>query len=158
MTFYKSICIIQLRAGLIGLMLYVRFHIYILLALAQIQVTCMTSKSDDRSIIVYITIIYLISCTVLYCLLIQTHKHATCNTHAQQARMQRMWKYWHAALLQHFMHTYLFSLIDCTINVTAHSCTHAGELPYKDLGNAVILSSVMTGYRLDSPEECPEQV
>ena len=57
-SLYKSICIVQLRAGLIGLMLYVVFHIYVLLALAQIQVTCMTYKTDDQSIIDYITISY----------------------------------------------------------------------------------------------------
>jgi len=34
----------------------------------------------------------------------------------------------------------------------------AGDLPYSELGNTVILSRVMAGYRLDCPQGCTENM
>ena len=39
-----------------------------------------------------------------------------------------------------------------------HHFLHVGDLPYSELGNTVILSRVMAGYRLDCPEGCPDDM
>ena len=35
---------------------------------------------------------------------------------------------------------------------------HVGERPYSELGNTVLLSSIMAGYRLKFPKGCPDQM
>ena len=35
---------------------------------------------------------------------------------------------------------------------------HTGDLPYSELGNTVILSRVMAGYKLDCPQGCPHHM
>ena len=50
------------------------------------------------------------------------------------------------------MHYFLYACILIT------SCMSAGDLPYSELGNTVILSRVMAGYRLDCPQGCTENM
>ena len=42
--------------------------------------------------------------------------------------------------------------------VTCYMYVYTGDLPYSELGNTVILSRVMAGYRLECPEGCPDRL
>ena len=57
----------------------------------------------------------------------------------------------HIALLVHHF-------INLLVLVASKQFLYSGKVPYKELGNTVILSSVLAGYRLDSPDGCPNQM
>ena len=60
--------------------------------------------------------------------------------------------------IHHFLHACILITSCMHACILIISCTSAGDLPYSELGNTVLLPRVMAGYRLDCPQGCPENM
>ena len=87
---------------------------------------------------------------VFSCMILCSHKVFSCSSHSVP-----LYTVFECTLLPASIHFNYF-LEPFIILIT--SCMHAGDLPYSELGNTVILSRVMAGYRLDCPQGCTENM